>query len=347
MTRRPRMLSAARLAAVMMPWSSLTTMPSSSDATTAVYRSSRARRAASERRRSVMSAHTATAPVTFGSWPAPSWSITRATEMRTSSSVPSERRCTVSRCLAGSSPSRVSAPTTSAKRRPTTASMLQPYISSAAGFQLSMRPFLVEADDRVGDVLDELRLVAQRRLGLLAQGEVADDDLVGGPPVPLGADAERLDHDLGAVETDQRRFRGLGRGLVLFQRRDALEGLEQRVGMDELGDGLAEVVVEVVDADELGRGLVRPADQAVLVHDDAVGAQLEQEPVAVGLLLQRLFRAAARGDVGEHADAADDLAGDVNGRPGADEEHALVALRDRGPSARARSRPRVRRLRRR
>ena len=35
---------------------------------------------------------------------------------------------------------RESAPTTSANFRPTTASLVQPYISSAAGFQLSMRP---------------------------------------------------------------------------------------------------------------------------------------------------------------------------------------------------------------
>ena len=79
-----------------------------------------------------------------------------------------------------------------------------------------------------------------------------------------------------AVEADERGFGGLGRGLVLLQRRDPLERLEQRVGVDELGERLAEVVVEVGDADEVGRGLVRPADQPVLVHDDAVGAQLEQ-----------------------------------------------------------------------
>ena len=94
------------------------------------------------------------------------------------------------------------------------------------------------------------------------------------------------------VEPSRRTQRGLGRlgrGLVLLQRRDALERLEQRVGVDELRERLAEVVVEVVDADEVGRGLVRPADEPVLVHDDPVGAQLEQQPVAVGLLLERLL----------------------------------------------------------
>ena len=74
--------------------------------------------------------------------------------------------------------------------------------------------------------------------------------------------------------------------------------------MDELGEGLAEVLVEVGDPDEVGRGLVRPADQPVLVHDDAVGAQLEQQPVAVGLLLEGLLGLTVAGDVRDDADAA-------------------------------------------
>ena len=37
----------------------------------------------------------------------------------------------------------------------------------------------VDADDRVGHVLDEVRLVAQRGLGALAVGEVAQDHLEG------------------------------------------------------------------------------------------------------------------------------------------------------------------------
>ena len=44
------------------------------------------------------------------------------------------------RASADSRPSRGSAPTTSANLRPITASQVQPYISSAAGFQLSIRP---------------------------------------------------------------------------------------------------------------------------------------------------------------------------------------------------------------
>ena len=97
--------------------------------------------------------------------------------------------------------------------------------------------------------------------------------------------------------------------------------------MEELRERLAEVLVEVGDADEVGRGLVRPADQAVLVHDDAVRAQLEQQPVAVGLLLERPLDFAVGGDVGDDADAAGDRAVGAEDRTGPHEQG-----RARGPS---------------
>ena len=259
--------------------------------------------------------------------------------MRTSSSVPSERRCTVSRCFAGSSPSRVSAPTTSANLRPITASARPAVHLLGGGVPAVDAAVGVETDDRVGDVLDQLGLVAQRGFGLLAQREVAHDHLVRGPAVPLGADAQRLDDDRRAVEADERRFRRLGRGLVLLQRRDPLERLEQRVGVDELGEGLAEVVVEVVDADEVGRGLVRPADEPVLVHDDAVGAQLEQQPVAVGLLLERLLDAARSAVTSATTPTQPVIAPSASeDGAGADEQGRARCRRGRGRRARARSR---------
>ncbi len=184
----------------------------------------------------------------------------------------------------------------------------------------------VETDDRVGDVLDELGLVAQRLLGLPAQGEVAQDHLVRGAAVPLGADAEGLDDDVRAVDAHERGFGRLGRGFVLLQRRDPLERLEQRVGVDELRERLAQVLVEVGDPDEVGRGLVGPADQPVLVHDDAVGAQLEQQSVAVGLLLEGPLGLTVAGDVRDDADAARDRAAGAEHRPGAHEQRPFLAV---------------------
>ena len=184
----------------------------------------------------------------------------------------------------------------------------------------------VETDDRVGDVLHQLGLVAQRGFGLLAHREVTQDHLVRGTAVPLGADAERLDDDRRSVEAEERRLRRHRRGLVLLQRRDALERLEERVRVDELGERLAEVLVQVRHADEVGCRLVGPADEAVLVDDDAVRAQLEQQPVAVGLLLEGPLELAVGGDVGDDADAAGDRAVGVHDRAGPDEQAPLEAL---------------------
>ena len=74
--------------------------------------------------------------------------------------------------------------------------------------------------------------------------------------------------------------------------------------MHELGERLTEVVVQVRHSDEVGGGLVGPADETVLVDDDLVRAQLEQQPVAVGLLLEGPLELPVGGDVGDDADAA-------------------------------------------
>ena len=198
----------------------------------------------------------------------------------------------VSRCLAGSSPSRGSAPTTSANFG-ADHGVARPAVHLLGGRVPAVdAPCVVESDDRVGDVLDELGLVPQGSLRLLAQREVAQDDLVGGSPVPLRANAERLDdHD----RDPSRRTSVASAGLVAASSSFS-DAMRSRVSSSESGwmnwvIDSTEVVVEVGDADEVGRGLVHPADQPVLVHDDAVGAQLEEEAVAVGLLLERLLRA--------------------------------------------------------
>ena len=75
------------------------------------------------------------------------------------------------------------------------------------------------------------------------------------------------------------------------------------------------------------------------MDDDAVRAQLEQQPVAVGLLLERLLGCAVGGDVGDDADAAGDRRRrrPMTGRARTSRV-ALVALAVADRCARARSR---------
>ena len=67
---------------------------------------------------------------------------------------------------------------------------------------------------------------------------------------------------------------------------------------------------------------------AVLVHDDAVGAQLEQQAVAVGLLLQRLLGLAGRSVTSATTPTQPVIepAG-VEDRAGPDEQRPLAARR--------------------
>ncbi len=119
--RSPRIRVAASFSAQMFPDSSKSTIPSLSEATTASYRSSAARRPASAWRASVSSVHTTTQPEGWVSS-----SIRGSIETRTSTSEPSLRwwvRWPRSRTAALSVRLAV---TTAPMDRPVTSSSLQP-----------------------------------------------------------------------------------------------------------------------------------------------------------------------------------------------------------------------------
>ena len=81
----------------------------------------------------------------------------------------------------------------------------------------------VDADDRVRDVLDEVRLIPQRGLGALAVGEVAQDHLVRVLAFPTGQHAHGFDQPRRSVEPHQRCLGRIRDGGAFGELPDAFE----------------------------------------------------------------------------------------------------------------------------
>ena len=298
------MRRAAGLAATTRPFASATMMPSSTASMTVLCSCSTARRSSSARRRSVVSAHTTTKPV----WSPTSskiWRHRRAHDhdsCRRGGGAPTRRRAR------GVFAESVGQADEVVERRADRV-VARDAVDQLGGAVPALDPAVrVDADDRVGDVLDEVRLVAQRGFGALAVGEVAQDHLVRVLALPARQHADRLDHPRRAVEAHERGFRRFGDGGVLGE-------LAMRSSVGPSESGWTKSMIERPSTSSTLRApthsipdAVHVDDAAALVHDDAVGAQVDEAAVAVDELPQVRLDEVAVADVDDEAGEADDLA---------------------------------------
>src|SRR5262249_44490420 len=98
----------------------------------------------------------------------------------------------------------------------------------------------------------------------------------------------------------------------------------ERVGMHEVDDRTTDHLFGVARPDTLEPRSVHVYDPAALVHDDAVGAQVDEPAVTVDQTAKVRLDEMAVADVDDDAGAADDLAV-LADLPGAHEEVLLFA----------------------
>ena len=103
------------------------------------------------------------------------------------------------------------------------------------------------------------------------------------------------------VERDDADLAVLEELAVLGELRDAVERADDVARVDEVGHRPSVVLLHRVGADQADGGTVAVDEPAVLVHDDHVGGDLGQQPVAVDQVAELALELLLRGHVDDHA----------------------------------------------